>query len=77
MRGQRIGRNSSDLMELSGNLGGGITKTLIYGKKRKSPVGLKAEKATRALRDFAEQVKKKRIGKISNIKKGGRISGKG
>ena len=32
MRAQRIEQNSSDLMKLPGNLGGGITKTVLYGK---------------------------------------------
>ena len=72
MRGQRIEQNSSDLMKLSGNLGGRITKTLLYGKKGKSPVGLKAEKIKRALKDFAKQAKEEKNWEISNIKKGGK-----
>ena len=57
IHGHRIGQNSSDLMKLSGNLGERITKTLLYGKKGKSPVDLKVEKIKRALKDFAKQVK--------------------
>ena len=57
MRGQRIDRNSSNLMKLSGNLGERITKTLLYGKKGKSPIDLKVGKIKRALLDFAKLVK--------------------
>merc|ERR1712112_463862 len=57
MRGQRIDQNSSDLTKLSGNLGERITKTLLYGKKGKSPIDLKVEKIKRALKDFAKQAK--------------------
>merc|ERR1712112_36235 len=57
MRGQRIEQNSSNLMKLSGNLGERITKTLLYGKKGKSPIDLKVEKIKRALLDFAKQAK--------------------
>ena len=57
MHGQRIEQNSSNIMKLSGNLGERITKTLLYGKKGKSPIDLKVEKIKRALKDFAKQVK--------------------
>ena len=85
MRGQRIEQNSSDLMKLSGNLGERITKTLLYGKKGKSPVDLKVEKIKRALKDFAKQVKdeknwknkqyQERRKKISEKVKGIRVKG--
>ena len=32
-RGHRVEQNSPDLMKLPGNIGGRITKTLLYGKK--------------------------------------------
>ena len=57
MRGQRIEQNSSNIMKLSGNLGERITKTLLYGKKGKSPIDLKVGKIKKALLDFAKQVK--------------------
>ena len=60
MRGQRIEQNSSDLMKLSGNLGGRITKTLLYGKKGKSPADLKVGGNQNALKDFAKQAKEER-----------------
>ena len=60
MRGQRIGQNSTDLMKLSGNLGGRITKILLYGKKGKYPAGLKAGEIKNALKDFAKQAKEER-----------------
>ena len=47
-------------MKLSGNLGGRITKTLLYGKKGKSPEDLKVEEIKNALKDFAKQAKEER-----------------
>ena len=44
MRGQRIDQNSSDLMKLSGNLGGGDNENSSLWKEREIPVGLKVEK---------------------------------
>ena len=58
--GHRIGQNSSDLMKISGNLGGGITKNSSLRKERKSPVDLKVEKAIEALKDFAKQAKEEK-----------------
>ena len=55
MRKHRIGKNSSGLMKLSGNLSERITKTLLYGRKGKSPVDLKVEKIKSVLQDFARQ----------------------
>ena len=85
MHGQRIDQNSSNLMKLSGNLGERITKTLLYGKKGKSPIDLKVEKIKRALLDFAKQVKdeknwkykqyQERRKKISEKVKGIRVKG--
>ena len=60
MRGQRIEQNSPDLSKLSGNLGGRITKTLLYGKKGKSPVDLKVGEIKSALKDFANQAKEEK-----------------
>ena len=61
MRKQRIDQNSSDLMKLSGGLTERITKTLLYGKPGKSPVGLNVEKIKGILKDFATQIKEEKI----------------
>ena len=51
MSGQRIWRNSSDLMRLPGNLGG-VAKTLLYGEKGKSPTGLEAGMGQKGVTGF-------------------------
>ena len=69
--GQRMGSNSAGHSEISGSLVDRITKTLIYGKLRKSETDLRIGEIKNALSDFAKRAKNKMIGKKSNIRKEG------
>ena len=69
IHGHRVGVNSADHSEISGSLVDTITKTLIYGNRRKSETDLRIGEIKKALSDFAKQAKM--IGKKRNIRKGG------
>jgi len=59
IHGQRMGSNSPDKPKISGSWDGRITKTLIYGKERKSETDSEIGKIKKALSDFAKQASRK------------------
>ena len=58
IHGHRMGRNSPGKSKIPGPLAGRITKTMIYGKERKSELDLGIREIKKALSDFAKQVRK-------------------
>ena len=63
-----MGSNSPDKLKIPGRLAGRITKTLIYGKGRKSETDLKIDKIKKALSDFTKQAGSKNQGKEKQYK---------
>ena len=68
-RGHRMGSDSADNANILDSLAGRIAKTLIYGAGNNSGADLEIGKIKKAHIDFAKQVKMKRSGQKSNIKK--------
>ena len=54
----RMGSNSAENSKMSSALADIITKTLIYGRRRKSDTDLRIGRIKKDLIDFAKQVKK-------------------
>ena len=69
IHGHRMGRNSPGKSKIPGPLAGRITKTMIYGKERKSDTDLEIGKIKKDLSDFTKQVRNKIKKKRNNIKK--------
>ena len=61
--------NSPDKSKIPDSLADRITKTLIYGKERKSETDLKIGEIKKDLSDFAEQVRNKIKQKRNDTKK--------
>ena len=57
MRGKHNGTNSSGNLKIAGSVAGGIAKTLIYGKERKSAVDMEIGEIKKSISDFARKVK--------------------
>ena len=57
MSGRNVGNNSSGNLKIPGSLTDRIAKTSIYGKGRKSTVGMEIEKIEKALIGCPKQVK--------------------
>ena len=68
IHGHRMGRNSPGKSEISGFLADRITKTLIYGKERKSETDMKIGKIKNALSDFAQRASDENQGKEKQYK---------
>ena len=75
MLGKHIGHNSPGSLRITDSANGRVTKTLIYGKIKKSPIDLEIAKAKKAIIDFANPAKKERIGKKTISRKEGRNYG--
>ena len=71
IHGHRMGSNSAENPKMSVPLADRITKTSIYGKRRKSETDLEIGKIKKALSDFAKQAENKMIGEKSNIRREG------